>query len=328
MAEFDAFLEWVSDRFPDYEISNDEIKINSVFTSDTGRHLWCNPDKNCYHCWKTDESGNLFELICHVDKCGFDEARHVLGSDNYIRNLESKLAKWKERQKTPPPPPEPMLALPPNTCRIDALAEPHLGRACQYLESRKLPPGDLMYCPSGEFRDRLIIPYYDAAGKLVYWNSRDVTGKAKLRYRGPDKDVAKVGKGDVLWMSKWPTGGEKVYLTEGEFDAMSLASLGLNAGACGGKEVGQKQISLLKPYHVSISFDNDKSGQAALNKVGMALLASGVQRVSFIRPPMKIKDWNQMLVEAGAEKVKAYIRMGEKIFNPWTSSMLRFHARE
>lgn len=323
MIEWDVFLRWAKDNFGEVETSHDEIKVNSIFVEDTKLHLWCNPRKNAYHCWKSDKSGNLFDLVSKVSKCSYQEAVGLLSYDNELRLLEERLDKFfADKQKEIPK--KQSIAFPPDTYSICKLPQNNYFRrqAEEYLRSRKLSPDSLYVCVSGEYRNRIIIPYYDNSGKLIYWNGRDFTGKAKSKYRGPDVKLTGIGKADVLFIEKWPSSGTKLHLAEGEFDAMSLTKSGLYGAACGGKSLDDKQIEILRMYQVCICFDTDKSGADALNKMGDKLIGNGI-KVTYVRPPVGIKDWNQMFVTLGAEMVKTYIIDQEREFTLWTSNALR-----
>ena len=41
--DFDRFKHWCEDRFPDCIVKGKEVRINSIFTTDTNYHLWCSP---------------------------------------------------------------------------------------------------------------------------------------------------------------------------------------------------------------------------------------------------------------------------------------------
>lgn len=323
MIDFDNFLSWAERTFTDVEISGDEIKVNSIFADDVKRHLWCNPSKNAYHCWKSNASGNLFELVSRVDKCSRQEAAaRLCGND--VRGLEERLERFFADKQKPPPPPPPKFALPPDTFLIRDL-RPGLRRdAERYLERRKIPFGNLRLCLTGKYAKRIIIPYYGPDGGLIYWNARDITDRSKVKYLGPDAEVG-VGKGDVIFTESWPVAGTKMYLAEGEFDAMSLTLSGVHGAACGGKELTDNQVDILRPFRVCICFDTDKSGGQALNKIGDKLLGSGVREVTYVRPPVNYKDWNKMFSSLGGNIVSLYVQSQEKSFTPWTSNTLRFN---
>jgi DNA primase len=317
MIDFDVFLKWAEEHFDLVSVSGGEIKINSVFSDDTKQHLWCNPAKNAYHCWKSDESGNLFELVAKVSKCNIQEAKTVLNNDNELRKLEERLERFfseKEKVET-----KSNIVFPKNTFLISKMVGYLRKKTEEYVKSRCLDLGNLHFCVYGKYANRIIIPYYDSKGSLVYWNARDVTGRSKVKYLGPDKEIG-VGKGDVIFTENWDV--DKIYLAEGEFDAMSLTKCGFNGAACGGKNLTDKQVEIARPYKVCLCFDADKSGASALNKVGDKLINNGIE-VTYVRPPVDIKDWNKMLIEAGKNVVNLFIKSQEKPFTGWTSSRLR-----
>lgn len=328
--DFDTFMGWAESRFSDVRVSGKEVKLNSCFVDDHKHHLWCCPDKGTYHCWKSDEGGTLVKLVAHVDGCSFSEAAERIGDNvgTSISQLEKRLQELQDGLLKPKVASK--MVLPKNTFPIKSLGEDnHYRRLAEtYIKGRKLPIGDLMVCIAGDFKDRIVIPYYGPKGDLIYWNSRDLTDKAYLRYRGPKKDEVGVGKEDVLWLESWPKPKTKVYMTEGEFDAMSLNLTGLTAAACGGKAVSERQMELLKHCQVAISFDADKSGSGALNKLGEVFEKYADVQVTFVRPPTMYKDWNEMLKDAGPRVIRAYIEQNEKTFNgSWTANKLIFNSR-
>ena len=184
-----------------------------------------------------------------------------------------------------------------------------------YLKERKISSDGLYYCLEGEYGNRIIIPYYNKNKEVIYWNGRHI-GDSPLRYFGPKN--CGVGKGDVIFATKWDC--DKVYLTEGEFDAMSLNMVGYAGWACGGKELSDKQINYLRNYKICLALDQDKYGQIALNKMGNKLLKEGIRRISYVSPPIEYKDWNKMFIELGKSGVHDYILSKEQIFK-WTTEI-------
>lgn len=312
MIDFECFMEWAEAKFSDVIISGNEIKINSLWTEDQGHHLWCNPSKNAYHCWKTDKSGNLYGLVSEVDGIPPDEVMDMLGGSK-LRKLEARVREMFIKKRTAEKV-LPSLQLPPNTFRFEELAKDHFlrVRAEEYLKLRKLSVDGLLLCTNGVYGGRIVIPYYGVDGNLIYFNCRDVTGKSKLRYRGPPKEIG-VGKGQVLWMRDWKKG--KIYLTEGEFDAMSLEECGFRAGACGGKELSVSQRKLIHGWEIVLAFDEDRSGEVALYKIGGELTQSNFPNVSYVRPAKGYKDWNNMLVQLGPQVTKMYVTQHQRSFN-------------
>jgi DNA primase len=319
--QFDNFLSWAKRFFGEDNIvvKSPEIMINSPFvdksTPDSGKHCWCNPDKNAYHCFKTDAHGSLYKLVMEMEGCDYSDAIDIVGRDYDLIDLEKKIELLFNNKKIKSK--KMSIQLPKDTFLISSMRKGYWRQqAEEYILRRKLPIDGLYFCISGEYKNRIVIPYFNKEGELIYFNSRDITSKSKLRYKGPDK-TSGVGKSDVLWMSSWPKAGEKIYLTEGEFDAMSLKYIGLYGGACGGKNLTEKQLLMLSDYSITLCFDKDLAGRGATYK---SLSEFGVNRhAGLVVPAEGYKDWNEMLVKLGPNVLKAYVEKYEK---PLASNIL------
>ena len=322
--DFDKFVYWAEDRFGDVVVKGNEVKINSIFTEDYKHHLWCNPyggkinHKNgVFHCWKTDKSGSLVSLVMLVDACEYEEAMDTLGGvDTTLEELEKRIEEiFSEEKPLVIEPGEVGLKLPPCTYDLEKLdpANYHRVQAEVYLFQRALPISRLMVCIAGDYRNRVVIPYYDREGNLIYYNCRFLSDETKLRYLGPPKEVG-IGKGDVIYVPEWPANGSKLYLCEGEFDGLSLFAANLPGGAFGGKELSDAQINYILDgeYRPVLCVDSDKYGRKALSKMGKALLEKGVSFIGYVRPPTSHKDWNSMLQKVGPKVIAQYIRNREK----------------
>lgn len=332
MVDFDLFLSWAESRFNDVVVKGKEIKLNSVFCEDNKHHLWCNPSggKNnipygVFHCWKSDTKGSLVSLVMQIDKCSFEDALDILDTPNHnLEDLEkqvqeifqTKQPKFIEIEKT-------KLEIPPSTYVFDDLPSTNYIKkaAVEYLKSRKISTDGLFLCVSGTYRNRIVIPYYNKNGDLIYYNGRYV-GDSKLRYLGPPKELG-IGKGDVLYIPKWPEDKQKIYLAEGEFDAMSLRQCGFYSAAFGGKNLSEAQINIIKPYVPVLCLDADKAGAEALLQMGDSLLRRGFTDVFYIRASKEHKDWNAMYQNDGEKVVRAYIKQNEKKYDYFLSTELR-----
>jgi hypothetical protein len=342
---FDTFLKWAESRFGDVVVKGDEIKLNSIFEEDYKHHMWCSPKggKNnlpngVFHCWKSDQGGSLITLVMQVDKCSYEEACETLGAGDFeLADLERRLEEFMS-SRTPSTiedlsqPEFVGLKFPDQTFPILSLSPDNLWRieAEEYLKGRKLDPKNYLICVGGEYKNRIIIPYYDRDKKLIYWNGRYLTDTDKVvKYRGPSKECG-VGKGDVLYISgEWPQENEEVHFSEGEFDADSIRVAELWAGALGGKGIEDSQIAIIlqNKWRVVLCFDTDlgkrvDAGGEALLKIGDALIEKG-RNVSYVRPPKQFKDWNKMLVSVGPKVMNAYMRREKRPFTADTSFQLR-----
>ena len=334
------FLAWAESRFEDIKVNGDEIKVNSIFCEDYKHKLWCNAKGGkkdrpfgVYHCWKTDNKGTLVSLVVKVDKCSFDEAVDLLdGYDSSFMALEKQLDEMFDNKVAAENVSDIIqgvignLPFPEETYFIEELPQSNYyrGKAEAYLLGRKLSTKGMMVCVDGEYKNRIVIPYYDRSGHLIYYNGRymDKTD-AGYKYLGPPKEVG-IGKGDVLFMKHWPSYGTKVFLTEGEFDSLSIWAVGLASAALGGKAMGENQAILLRSYIPIIALDNDKAGKQGLVTIGDFLLSQGFRGIQYVRPPSSVKDWNEMLVKYDTKVMLTYLISNLKSYDAGTRLHLEF----
>jgi hypothetical protein len=346
--DFDMMLEWAENKFGDENVRvkhtahGTEICVNSPFALrllgkyDTKHHLWLNPEGGrkgieggAYRCWLTDQMGSLVSLVSEFDGIPYDEAEELITGTTSLRALERQVHEFfghketvAEMEEVIEDAPTEDLAFPDWTFSIDGMrsGDRWKAKARSYLGQRKIPTAGLYVCTNDpEYGNRIIIPWHDKAGKLVFWNGRTMSDHKKaLRYAKP-----KQGEQDnCLFMTAWPDPGTKIYIMEGEFDAISLSLADLVGCACGGKYLSPAQIELLRGYIPVLAFDADESGKEALLNVGRALLEAGFPEVHYVRPPIVYKDWNKLLQKRNIHTVRAYVDRFQKRFTSVTSELL------
>jgi len=321
LVDHDRFIDWADQHFHQLSIKGYEVKVNDPWWKnddglpDNDQKCWINTLKGCYHAFKSERAGNIVEFVMMIEGCEWDAAVEIVGGDNALQSFDEDMTTFlqseKEKSQNPKQPP---VTLPPQTYPITSLDQKDQRRkwAENYLRDRRLDITGLMFCLSGRYKDRIVIPYYDQIGNLTYFNTRTISDKEKVRYLGPKKEEFGVGKGDVLWMSEWPEAESKIYLTEGEFDAISLAQCGLYAGACGGKALSEKQIDMLRRYRIALAFDSDKAGEdiyqiwESMSKLGKTKTGD-TYRITLVRPPKQYKDWNKFLIKHDPYTIRGYI---------------------
>jgi hypothetical protein len=325
--DFDRFLDWVESRLGDAVVSGDEIKVNSIFCEDRKRHLWCNPSggktgskSGVYHCWKSDKKGSLVGLVMIVDNCSYEQAVETLGavSEGSLEDLEKRVndmfAGRAEEKQEPKGEPAGSLDMPPDCYLFDDLPSGHRLRsqAEEYLALRKIPTAGLMICTAGRYRSRIMIPYRDRQGRLIYYNGRYIGDPGtNLRYLGPPKELG-IGKGDVLYCRDWPSLGEKAYITEGEMDSISLDLCGLKSVALGGKNMTDAQVAMLVGTNPVLCLDADEAGAEALPRIAQKLQKNKFKTIRYVRPSREYKDWNGLLVAKGPRILAEYIKSQER----------------
>jgi len=325
---FERFKEWAERKFGEIVVKNKEIRINSVFEPDDDNfHLWCSPSGGkkkrkfgVFHCFKTDKKGSLIKLVQLVEKCDRDTALSILTGQSTISDLERRLEEYfAEQDGVKAEPPKPDLQLPSGSLLISDLPLNNWWRkkAEEYLQGRHIPIDGYYICTEAPYKARIIIPYYDQTGKLIYWNGRHISDKAKLRYLGPPKEVG-VGKEDVIYMAgPWPPEDSYLYLCEGEFNAKSLFLSELNAAACGGKNIGEKQVTILSKYKIVLCLDRDKAGKSGTKRMteiynSLSLKIATGTNLLYVRPANGFKDWNEMFVSLGPAVLYSYILRSQK----------------
>lgn len=354
--DYDIFLEWAKDRFGEENIKikqtahGTEILTHSFYAHKKGiddytHNLWMNPsggkskhpEQGSFRCWKTDTMGSLVRLVSDYDNVPFEVAEEQICAGSSLRALELKVHEFfgskpevSEVEELPEEPAD-RIKLPDWSFLIDGMSNSNKWKALAkgYLAGRKLSTRGLyVNTQDSEYKNRIIIPYYDCDGNLIWYNARLMSDKkGVIKYMKCKSDGLDVTQEDVLYMTCWPRAGTKIYITEGEFDAISLSMAGFVGCALGGKAISDTQIEMIRRYVPVLAFDADEgnkkdSGLQALINVGTKLLEKGFPQVYYVRPPKVYKDWNKLLVERDAETVKAYAEKFEKPFTPNTPALL------
>lgn len=341
--DYDTFLSWATDRFGEANLKfrkgGQEICTHSFFVDgdpnfpdgDRKFKLWMNPsggkdehENGAFRCWYTDNMGSLIKLVSIVDNIPFEQAAETICTTIPLRALEIKVHEFYNSDDEPEPEVvKSELELPPYSFRLEDMSPSGFTylRATEYLDSRKLPYDGLYACTDGDYKNRIVIPYYDRDGELIYYNCRTLDKNPRvLRYMKPPPEDA--SQNEVLFAKKWPRLGTRVYLTEGEFDAMTLTLAGFYGVACAGKFLSSKQVEMLRGYRITLAFDSDDAGSQALMNIGEILLSAGFSDMQYIRPPKVFKDWNKLLEKRDIDTLRAYIQNFEKPYNAWTASTL------
>lgn len=343
MIDFDVFHDWAKNRFGEANIrlkNTDhgvEIMTHSFYAhkagiEDSKFHLWMNPsggkskhpEKGSFRCWKTDTRGSLIKLVADYDNVDYDLAEELICGTPSLRLLEQKVHEFfghkeevvKEVESDKP------LRLPDFCLDINGAHSNHFMciRARQYMLSRKLPSEGLFVCTDGDYKDRIIIPYYGPNGDLIFYNGRLLNDKKHiLRYL----KAKNVRQENVLFTTSWPDLGGEIYVMEGEFDAMSVKLAGFHACAIGGKAISDQQIEMLRNYIPILTFDTDSAGLKALLEISGKLRAKGIYKIYYVSPPKVYKDWNGLLKNRNVQTLKAYIERYKQPFTESTETMIR-----
>lgn len=324
--DFEKFQDWAESRFQKVLIKGSEIRLNSIFTEDEKFHLWCSPSggKNnrffgVYHCFKTDKKGSLVNLVMQVDSCSKLEALQTLGIEKYKGKPIEEISLEDEEEFKVEEITFKVLALPKEALKINLVPASWYQPVAMYLKNRGFGNEKFYFCFSGRYHGRILIPYFWKNGEIIYYNCRSIIGQ-EPKYLGPPKECG-VGKEDILFFTSFPKPGEKIFLCEGEFDAMTLSLLGYHACACGGKNLSDRQALLLSEYKVCLALDYDEAGQNALgsmySKLSSFSFLNPHDRITVCLPPKICKDWNKFYTEYDAKIMQEYVNVQERVWEEY-----------
>ncbi len=151
------------------------------------------------------------------------------------------------------------------------------------------------------FRNRLMFPIRDSAGRTVAFTGRALDPNDSAKYlNSPETDLYK--KSEILFGMDKAKDAIRVrgfaLLVEGQMDLLMLHQIGFtNAIALSGTALSPQHLALMKRYadNLMLALDSDRAGLAASQKNAITALRSGM-RVKAVRMPTG-KDPADMALE-------------------------------
>jgi DNA primase len=133
--------------------------------------------------------------------------------------------------------------------------------ALNYLKKRNITQSDIIkygmgYCEYGLYSKMIIIPSYDATGKLNYFTARSFEKDPYIKYRNPETSR------DIIPFELFINWDLPIILCEGPFDAMAIKR---NVIPLFGKNIQSslmKKIVSSKVQKIYIALDNDAINKA------------------------------------------------------------------
>lgn len=298
-----SFIDWVYSTWQRVgRPSTDEFVVDCPHCGAKGR-LSLNPSKRLYHCYKCG-GGKLTDWLADWLKISSSEAYKVIDGDS--RAPESPWAQQVTVEQGNPSQAyadaaQNFVPIWADNIVMQKLAWPFLasrGFTIEYASSWRL-----LFATAGRWVNRIILPVYNQANQLVYWQGRDVLGQGKdRRYMNPgssdglDKTHYVFGL-DVVAAAK----SKVVYVCEGAFTAMSI---GPNACAIFGKEISEHQVNAIlsateAAAAVVVAYDYGTTLGAI---EAAAMFAPYRQTYLLLRSTED--DYNDLLVKQGAGAVQ------------------------
>ncbi|MBO6194198.1 MAG: DNA primase [Clostridiales bacterium] len=171
------------------------------------------------------------------------------------------------------------------------------------------------------FRGRLMVPIFDAFGKIVAFGGRNLGPELPKYVNSPDSLVYK--KQNHLYalnfakLAKSP----QLIIVEGYMDAIAMHQAGVNnAVAALGTAFTDSQLKLASKYaqEVVFFFDSDKAGKSAALRASKMML-SYLRRVTGIKIRIRIaavpngKDPDEYIKTDGVESFKAVVKSAKDV---------------
>lgn len=184
------------------------ININCPWCGDKSNHLGINLWSKKMHCWKCKPKGSVINLVMLLDGIPFSIAEKVMFQYEDLYFYQH-IPKEKEKVK---------FQLPKEASSTFA------NNFINYLIGRGFDPKEII--PKyqlisgthlGDYKFRIIIPVI-MYGRMIGFTSRDITGKAELRYKECPKEMAIIPP--EQWLYNLDTVGEAIAFVEGPFDVM------------------------------------------------------------------------------------------------------------
>ena len=268
------------------------VGVQCPFCDDKSNHLGYNLDDGYFVCWRCGGK-RLIPTIAKLLNVNEAEARTIVKRYDLIVPKRTDEPLVKVRAKA--------FKFPSNTI-------PLLPHHKKYLEFRNFDPeylekewgllstGPISKLDEIDYKHRIIIPF-EWDNKIVTFDSRDVTGKDKGRYKACPKERELIPHKSILYGKQecWQKTG---VLVEGPTDVWRL---GTSSFAVSGIKYTNKQIrEIFRIFkRVAVCFDDDPQARIQANKIVAELKFRGVDafRVDIESDPgsMKQEDANYLV---------------------------------
>ena len=164
-----------------YQMKNGEHAFYCPFCNHHKKKLQVNCETQKWHCWVCNKGGHKIGILLrkiNAPKNIISEVLKVLGDYKGTRYEKEKVTEYD-------------ISLPNSySPLLKKSDDPLYKNAISYLRRRGIDGRDILrysigYCPKGSYSNRIIIPSYDADGKLNYFIARDMFPNSKFKYKNP-----------------------------------------------------------------------------------------------------------------------------------------------
>jgi len=301
--------DYLSQKFPECLETGRELRINSIFTDDSKQKLYINLDTGLWTDFKSNEKGNFFQLISHIENVPYTAARSFIkrkafeaGADLFDVSTLSLENKAISASRTIKGDVNEFLEVHP---KKDIASPSFLKRlASKFALERKLGNFKFFVGRKGRYYQRVIIPYLNERGVPFYFQARTLVNRDP-KYLNPSKNLYGIKTSEILY--PYDRSMQTVIVTEGPLDAMTLRAAGFNATCTQGCKMSTVQARELKDKKVIIAYDNDESGREGFCEAKKRLLSQRNPSLYSLSPPKEFKDWNDFWIATDRETFQEHV---------------------
>lgn len=265
------------------------------------KRLYYYPESGSFYCFNCSKSWNALRWICDVSDSSADEIYSEIRENTTsfnITNIINKPVSGNKREL--PNLPHDSVNLIDDVQRKFYIKNKEFNKAVEYCEKRRLftainRPSSL-YLSFTDFyhKNRLCIPFYDRNNKVIFYQTRSLSGDIPkyLGKVGYDKSLFGIDKVDPLL--------DYIFIFEGPIDSMfvknavSAAGLSLNP-------LQRKQLNEF-PFHKKIwVLDNPLFDKTAKEKIKE--LSRKGETVFMWSSDMRFKDFNDLAVSEKLDEI-------------------------
>ena len=195
-----------------YQMKNGEIAFHCPFCNHHKKKLQVNLETQKWHCWVCNKGGYKIGILLRK----INAPREII--KDALKYLDEYVSYSKDKEEVT----QYEVSLPKHYKPLWIKEDNPLYRnALMYLKRRGVGVREILrysigYCDGGRYSNRIIVPSYDASGKLNYFLARDMFPDSKFKYKNPPMSK------DTVALELFINWDEPIILCEGVFDAISI----------------------------------------------------------------------------------------------------------
>ena len=198
--------------YKSYQMKNGEHAFHCPFCNHHKKKLQVNCETQKWHCWVCNKGGYKIGILLRKINAPQQIITDVLKLlDDYVGTKKQQEEVTKYDVSLPK-------CYKPLWEKTD---DPLHKNAMYYLKKRGIGGKEILrysigYCSSNGYSNRIIVPSYDADGKLNYFIARDMFPNSSMKYKNPPMSK------DTVAFELFINWNEPVILCEGVFDAITI----------------------------------------------------------------------------------------------------------